>query len=596
MRRFTTVVILFTLFFLSCQAVALPLTGFPNGPQPWRSTQETSTVTLLGTLTASPSPKEQVLPPINDTPTPSPSPSLTPTPTTVTEEGFDVRFHPDGGLYVGDRVSLEVIAPPAADVKDKEVRVQIGTPDEWELELAKFGPYGIAGRQQATMTWAWDTSGLEPGSYNLSFSIEPGGPTWRESVTLQPAEQVPPPEPGAQWAFTETDCCLIYYITGTAADRDLAELETMAEEQAQNAVHKLDTGFEDAIPIVFLPRVLGHGGFANDTISVSYLDRNYAGSSPEFVLHHEMIHILDGRLGGELRPTLLVEGLAVYLTGGHFKPEALMPRSAALLATGRYLPLIQLADEFYPAQHETGYLEGASLIEYMVETWGWDAFSDFYRDIHPAPDKIQSKAIDAALQKHYGLSFAELEDRFVEALRTIPVTPELQDDVRLTLDYYDTVRRYQQALDPSAYFMTAWLPNSKEMRERGIVADYLRNPSSTENVALETLLVAADSHLRLADYERTDELLQAVNAVLDEIEVDSTNPFSARPLAASYYDIVQTLTANGYTPQILEVNGDTAQAWVTTTGPALQELILERRDDRWAIKGQAHKKLKGGVQ
>jgi hypothetical protein len=144
--------------------------------------------------------------------------------------------------------------------------------------------------------------------------------------------------------------------------------------------------------------------------------------------------------------------------------------------------------------------------------------------------------------------------------------------------------------------MTAWLPNSKEMRERGIVADYLRHPSSTENLALETMLVAADSHLRLADYERTEELLQAVNAVLDELRVGSPDPFSVQPMAASHFEIVQMLTANGYIPQRLEVNGDTAHAWVTTTGPALQKLILERTGGRWSIQGQANSKLNGGVQ
>jgi hypothetical protein len=377
---------------------------------------------------------------------------------------------------------------------------------------------------------------------------------------------------------------LIYTITGTAAERDLTELEKMTEEQAQDAVQRLDTGFEEAIPIVFLPRVLGHGGFASDTISVSYLDRNYAGSSPELVLHHEMIHILDSRLGGELRPTLLVEGLAVYLTGGHFKPEVLMPRTAALLDTGRYLPLVTLADKFYPAQHETGYLEAAALIEYIVGTWGWQSFSNFYRDIHPAPDDSQSKAIDTALQKHFDLSFPEMEDRFVEALRAIPVTPDLRDDVRLTLDFYDTVRRYQQVLDPSAYFMTAWLPDSNEMRKRGIVADTLRHPSSVENLTLETLLAAADSHLRAADYDKTDALLQTANAVLNELEKQSPDPFSAQPLAASYFDIVQTLTANGYEPHRIEVKEDTALTLVTTTGPELQELALERRQGEWYLQ------------
>jgi hypothetical protein len=147
----------------------------------------------------------------------------------------------------------------------------------------------------------------------------------------------------------------------------------------------------------------------------------------------------------------------------------------------------------------------------MVNEWGWQAFSDFYRDIHPTPDKSQSEAIDLALQKHFNLSFKDLEDQFLEALRRIPVTGSMRDDVRLTLDYYDTVRRYQAALDPSAYFSTAWLPSAEEMRKRGIVADYLRHPDQLENQALEALLVSAGEHLEVGEYTRRT-ILQAVNA------------------------------------------------------------------------------------
>ena len=116
-------------------------------------------------------------------------------------------------------------------------------------------------------------------------------------------------------------------------------------------------------------------GLPSSEISVSYLDRNYASNSWELVVHHEMVHAIDGHLGGDFRPTIFVEGLAVYLTGGHYKPEPLMPRAAALLPAylNQYIPLKTLADDFYASQHEIGYLEGASLIEYMVKTYGWDA-------------------------------------------------------------------------------------------------------------------------------------------------------------------------------------------------------------------------------
>ncbi len=156
-------------------------------------------------------------------------------------------------------------------------------------------------------------------------------------------------------------------------------------------------------------------------------------------------------LGGDLKPSMLVEGLAVYLSGGHYKPEPLLPRLAALLppeagcmpvaqalaggsaqavssrlcGLNRYIPLEDLLDHFYFAQHEIGYLEAGSLVEFMVDTWGWTAFSSFYRDIHPlenptaqpaGTDLSQSRAVEAALQRHFGLTLAQLEARFLASL------------------------------------------------------------------------------------------------------------------------------------------------------------------------------------
>lgn len=92
------------------------------------------------------------------------------------------------------------------------------------------------------------------------------------------------------------------------------------------------------------------------------------------------------------------------------------------------------------------------------------------------------------------------------------------EDVGLTVSFYDTVRRYQQVLDPSAYFLTAWLPEGKQMRERGIVADYLRHPQQPENQAIEDLLLQADKELRAGKYLEAKKILSAANDLLDEIE------------------------------------------------------------------------------
>jgi hypothetical protein len=463
-----------------------------------------------------------------------------------------VVTHPDGPLYVGDQVSFEVIAPGEADMADQRVEVEMPQAVEQETASQVFSPYGIGKRQQATFLWAWDTAGLEAGEHEVTFSVQPDGPRWTETYTLFPQDEAPPPEPEAAWSEKPNDCCLLRYITGTRAEDDLQALLAMTSAQARRASQRLGVELEKPVAVVFLPRVLGHGGFAGDEISLSYLRRNYAGGDTQTILHHEIVHILDGRLGGELRPTMLVEGLAVYLSGGHYKPEALGRRAAALLppqpgcveasespgegeaptdqvpcGLGWYIPLDKLVEDFYTEQHEIGYLEAGALIEFMVETWGWEAYSDFYRDIHPAPEPLpedpdlhgaQRRAMQAALRAHFGISLEQLEERFLEALRQEPLTPADVEDVRLTISFYDTVRRYQQALDPSAYFLNAWLPDGAEMRKRGIVADVLRHPNEAENLALETMLAAANARLLRGEYASTQRLLEAANAALDILE------------------------------------------------------------------------------
>jgi len=514
MRRILPIWIVILTGLFACRALTLSPER-QAAPAPLITAPASRTPFPTRTVTSPPAEVATAEPPY------SPAPQATQAPPPA--GAFDLRVHPDGGLFVGDQVSLEVIAPRSANLSGSELWLEApGEPAR--LGPYEFGAYGLAGRTQATLYWAWDTSGLEPGAYTLTFSVEPDGPTWNETISLEPASAPPLPEPQARWVHAESDCCLLYYLTGTEAERDLQGILEIADVQAADVSRRMQASFDERLTLVMLGRVLGHGGFANSEISVSYLDRNYAGNDLAIVLHHEMVHRLDAHLGGELRPSLLVEGLAVYLSGGHFKPEALLPRAAALLELGWYLPLKPLADSFYPSQHETGYLQAGALVEYMVDRWGWEAFNRFYRDIHPDPESGgQAAFIDSALQRHFELSFAQLEADFQAALRSELVSPEVLVDVRLSITFFDTLRRYQQLLDPSAYYLTAWLPNGAEMRERGIVADFLRRPSAPANIVLEKLLVAADARLRAGDFALAGRLLEAVNAALDAL-TQNPNP------------------------------------------------------------------------
>ena len=142
-------------------------------------------------------------------------------------------FHPDGALYVGDQVSMEVIAPPEAGLNGQKVSLSTGGPAGVKLGEAQFEPYGLGGRIQATFLWSWDTSGLPAGDHSLTFAVQPDGPVWMETVTLLPRGQLPPVEAQTSWASAKNTCCEVHYLTHTAVERDLSSLLAMMDEQAE---------------------------------------------------------------------------------------------------------------------------------------------------------------------------------------------------------------------------------------------------------------------------------------------------------------------------------------------------------------------------
>jgi len=437
---------------------------------------------------------------------------------------FTVILHPDGALYVGDQVSFEVLAPAQFDSTGQRVAVSF---NGQELGRASFAPYGVGERREAVLRWVWDTRQLKPGSYTLSFATYPGGTKWVESVSLGPASQVPPPEPEAHWASTTTVCCTIYYITGTDAARDIASLGQIADVQSADVSARLGTSLKEKIPLVFLPRVLGNGGFTLNGVYVSYLDENYGDTDVSLLLHHEFVHFYDQSLGGKYLPVFFEEGLAVYLSGGHFRPEPIGPQAAAVLDLGWYIPLETLVDNFYHQQHEIGYAEAAGLVQYLGTTYGWEAFNRFYRSIQPPEGKSASAVIDAALQSNLGISFGKMEAGYKNYLRAQTVTEADKQDLQLTVRFFEALRRYQQALDPSAYFLTAWLPDGAEMRKRGIVADLLRVPQGTANRWIESLLMQAWKELSAREYAAADRTLNGIDVLLSVIPP----PLRAAPAA-----------------------------------------------------------------
>ena len=436
-----------------------------------------------------------------------------------------VITHPDGPLYVGDQVSFEVLAP--AGEKDPSGSVSVIFNGR-SLGNSDFASFGIGNRFQATLWLVWDTKGLKPGNYKLTFTRFPANTTWTRTFSLLPENQVPPPEPQAHWASVTTTCCNIYYITGTAAERDISGLSREADLQSADVSKQLGFKLDKRMNLILMSRVVGQGGFTRGDIYISYLDGNIMSNNAPILFHHEFVHFYDGEMEGKYRPTFFEEGLAVYLTGGHYKLEPLAARAAALLNLGWYFPLQTLADDFYNQQHEISYLEAATLVNYMVQTYGWEAFNQFYRDIQPPAGRSDSVVIDAALQAHFKLSLAELETAYLASLRAQTFTDSQRSDLRVTVDYFNTVRRYQKDLDPSAYFLTAWLPEASSMRKNGIVADLLRHPTAWDNRLIENLLVRAQAEMLSARYSAAESTLKEINLILQLIERVLVYPWPPR--------------------------------------------------------------------
>jgi len=151
-------------------------------------------------------------------------------------------------------------------------------------------------------------------------------------------------------------------------------------------------------------------------------------------------------------------------------------------------------------------------------------------------------------------------------------------DLQTTVRYFNVMRRYQRFYDPTAYFLTAWLPYPGALQSEGNPADLTRHPQDEINVTLEVMLLASDTALRAGDYNRANVLLDSVTRVLDNdgVFID--------PLAASYLNLVRTLAAQGYEAQSVTLEGDRAIVQVTGVNTAvLSNLNLVLSGQNWIL-------------
>jgi hypothetical protein len=515
----------------------------------------------------------------NPTPTLAPTPTATPSDLWIDPSG--VQVHPDGGLYSGDALSFRIEARNGSDQDLSRVPVVV----DWGFgQITGTIDHLLGGESgRVDLVWAWDTTGIA-GAQSITVTVDPhnatGDPNPTNNVAAIPinlATERPAGEVDAKWQTATSTCCTFHFISGTAAARDIGAIRQTADEAFAHVEERLGVRRKDRVDVYLLSRVLGHGGFAGETIAISYLDRNYAPGGLLEVLRHEGAHVLDRQIVDGERPVFLVEGFATYVTGGHFKIEPLPQRAAALLRLGGYIPLRALADDFYPSQHEIGYLEASAFIDYLVQRDGFDRFLELYDGMQRRRGESDADLIDREMRAAYGIGLDGMEAEWLAHLRTLDAGLQLRD-LSATIAFYDTLRRYQRALDPSAHFRGVWLPDIRQAESRGLVADVLRHPRAPENIALETMLIAAGEALDARDFDRAGSLLASINAVLD------AGATFVDPVAARYLDVVRAALASGYEPQRIMLDGDRAGVRATRGDSTLVSLSLALQNGAWLVQ------------
>jgi len=541
--------------------------------------------------TPTPIPTATPLPAPTFQPTPTAAPTMAATPALNAKrdlyiESADILIHPDGALYSGDVISIEAIVHDGAKINLRGFNVELYI-DSKLISRERASGHGIGQRLEASFEWAWRTTGLG-GAHTIQILVDPDDKikigdedstnnTASVTVNIQPRSDLPFNELDAKWIRTESECCIFNYIANSPAARDIESLKAQTNDSVAFVEARLGRKRSAKLVLNFIDRVLGHGGFAGDTITITYMDRDYPAGSFANVVRHETAHILGRSLGRE-RPILIEEGFATYIAGGHFKLEPLAPRAAGLVTLDRYIPLAQLADNFYPAQHELGYLESAGFIEYLVNTYGWEKFVTLLGAFQQT--RNESAMLDAGLRFTYNKKLSEIESDYLAYLKT-QTDPRWMRDIENTIRYYDTVRLYQKKFDPSAYYLTAWIPDIDRAVRDGLTADYQRHPLTPCHIAIETMLIEADRGIDSGDYDLAERTLNALTKVLA-----ADGDFTVHPLSADYLEIVKQILMSGYEPQRITLKDNAAIITVKRNNapPSLMQLQVTRVNGAWKLQ------------
>lgn len=517
------------------------------------------------TLTATPLPTATYTPTALPTATATATP--TPEPTSVypvlSLEPIDSPIHayPGPAHYEGDLLNIEIVLGEFAGVTEGAVSLQI---DGGE-------PYTVTGNWNGShLIVPVDTTGLT-GTHTLSIEAEEEGVQVDEELQIEllPAAGRAAQEEEATWNTREVDCCMLHYLTHTAAGRDIDQIASTVQEAAADLEAFANFEITRTIDIYLIDRLWFNGAFGgNGELVASYTDRSYGPSVGEAglenLVRHELGHAADFPFFS------YSEGLSVYLARGHYKPEPLPERAAAMLELGYYSP-----DSGPLPQHEVRYLHQAALINYIVETYGWDRLWEFAVADSKQPSATFEERGEIVAST-LGVSDDELERDFVAWARAHDPGEQVED-LALTVELQDLRRQYQEKFAPYPQFLLS-LTGGRWTEPRYIPTN-IREARTPAHIATELLIGNAQRAIFEGRYDDARSLIEVIAPIVDSGRLE-------HPLAREYAAIALGLAERGYEAVSLALDGlgdGTAVVEVTESPPELETVTLEKVDGLWRM-------------
>jgi hypothetical protein len=477
-----------------------------------------------------------------------------------------VRAYPGPQHYAGDVLTFEIQSD--GSFGDEPVVVSMSLDDSPATEISATSSF-----VNLLLPLALDTTNLS-GRHTVKFATADGRLDESYSFEVLPADQRPANEESAKWMVNEIACCILHYVSETAAARDI---EFIAEHFQQAAVEfetVMREKIDEKLDIYILDRIWGNGGFGgNGELVISYTDRYYGptigGEGLETLARHEFSHAAGVGLAGigdglEFN----YEGLAVYVAGGHYKPEPLAKRGAALYDLGHYVPVGQFLQ-----QHELAYLYPAAMLTYIVEAYGEEKLWEFLGADDDTSDG-QPLSLEDALQATFGISLNGFDPQFQAWLESKEPGEQLQD-LQLTIELQDLRRQYQDRYSPPPYFLLAAAEDAAARPEYLPVV--IREANEAPNVAVELIIAQGQRAIIDGDYAKAESLIEILRDIISSGNLED-------PVAKEYLDIVLAVQAAGYEALSLDLRGEEAIAEVTMEPPIVTSLELQKIDGIWHLQ------------